>query len=109
MRRRPYTRAEAAARTAEVLAGCPRLLRPKCSYCGDLVTWSEKNFAVYCSSECRRNAEGKRRAERAKAARGRAKCKHCRRRFDAPRRDTRYCSPACRQAAYRARTRAVKR
>jgi hypothetical protein len=58
-------------------------------------------WRVFCSERCRRSvfhAEQKAKREHEPIV-----CPVCRERVDARRRDARYCSPACRQHAYRAR------
>ena len=85
-----------------------------CDGCGRPVAyyrpWRSKRRGprkvVACSQRCAAAAYQRRRAEAARRRWqwGRRKtCAACGVRFDATRRDTRTCSPACRQKAYRAR------
>jgi len=67
--------------------------------------YAEPALRVFCSDRCARttfNAESK--AKR--ADRDPVDCPACGERVDSRRRDSRYCSSACRQRAYRARARA---
>jgi hypothetical protein len=108
--------------------GVRHWLKPEpCAYCGRLVSndresadpkrftqawhyWRKNGSKVvrtFCSEDCRRAvfdilAKAKRLAARADARAGR-KCEDCGETLDADRSDARYCSPACRQRAYRRR------
>jgi hypothetical protein len=57
---------------------------------------------VFCSDRCRRSTFAQERAQ-ARAEREPIDCRACGERLDARRRDARFCSPACRQRAYRLR------
>jgi len=68
--------------------GCRRLLGATC-------VWPE----VHCSPECTRAARNQRR----RITPQQHECATCSKTFTPPRSDGRYCSPACRQRAYRQR------
>jgi len=74
----PYSRCE----------GCGRLL-------GRTNYWPEST----CSDECAQSARNQRR----RVARTERRCEECESVFTPPRADTKYCSSACRQKAYRSR------
>lgn len=69
-----------------------------CTVCGRIVTGRNK----YCSDRCRNDAYLERRRQR-HAASLRKTCAVCGKPFTAKRADAIYCSPACKQAAYRGR------
>lgn len=69
-----------------------------CVVCGRLVTGRKK----YCSQRCVNDAYMERRRQR-HAASLRKTCAVCGKPFTAKRTDAMYCSPACKQAAYRGR------
>ena len=75
-----------------------------CESCGRPVHYrpSYRRRHVLCSSRCAWLAASKRRSATTGAARHKA-CAVCGTVFDPPRADARYCSPACRQRAYRQR------
>jgi hypothetical protein len=70
-----------------------------CGNCGRLF---HALASRYCSDRCANIDRAARRREAREAAR-QCCCERCGHRFTAPRSDARYCSPACRQAAYRQR------
>lgn len=57
----------------------------------------------WCSDRCENAERTERRREAREQARSRHWCRECGERFTPPRADARYCSPACRQKAYRKR------
>lgn len=59
----------------------------------------------FCSEVCGYRYYNRIRNERAAAARAGRECQECGREFDAVRSDQRYCSAACKQRAYRYRSR----
>jgi hypothetical protein len=61
-----------------------------------------KRWVGYCTA-CARDAELARQRARRRARRTDLTCEHCGTVFTPPRSDGRYCSPACRQKAYRRR------
>jgi protein-arginine kinase activator protein McsA len=73
-----------------------------CWHCG-------KEFASfsplrrYCCYRCGNDAYIERRRQRRKEDREGLACQNCSRPFDAKRRDAKFCSNACRQAAHRNR------
>ena len=69
-----------------------------CTVCGRIVTGRKK----YCSYRCRNDAYLERRRQR-HAASLRKTCAVCGKPFTAKRMDAMYCSPACKQTAYRGR------
>lgn len=85
-----------ATRLPDMVDGQTYSLCPVCSrHLGRTNYWP----APYCSPECRRELRNSsRRLERQEH-----KCETCRQPFTPPRADSRYCSPACRQKAYRQR------
>jgi len=60
-------------------------------------------LAAYCSTRCRDLVRRELAAQRRTAERNPVLCAGCHEVMDGPRSDARYCSPACRQRAYRAR------
>jgi hypothetical protein len=74
---------------------------------GTIVGWYM--FASGCSPECsyktrlERRKQLRRLKREARATRERVTCKHCGQPFVPKRDDARYCSAACKQAAYRQR------
>ncbi len=60
----------------------------------------------WCSPRCNQDALNERRRERREAARQKV-CERCGEHFRATRRDARFCSPGCRQAAFRRRVTAA--
>src|SRR5215212_2878966 len=96
------------------LRGEPLHLREtECHYCGRkmvFVTETKYNTPytrrAYCSDACR-DASGER-VKRERAARHRVVCEVCATLFISTRNDARTCSPACRQKAYRQRSRCVR-
>jgi hypothetical protein len=58
---------------------------------------------AFCSEVCAYRFHNRVRDERAAAARAGRSCEQCGETFDATRSDQRYCSPACKQRAYRER------
>lgn len=108
----------------DTLYRCPRPYRSRCERCGlawvfslgrhptyqcggcrrSMVCYSREPWAIhYCSDACRSTAINAHARERRAADREPLDCLVCHERVDAGRRDTRYCSSACRQKAYRAR------
>jgi hypothetical protein len=73
-----------------------------------LYSWGgrEVRWAGYCS-RCASDAENERQRELRRQARANRPCATCGELFTPPRSDGRYCTPACRQRAYRARTKAT--
>lgn len=69
-----------------------------CPVCGRIVTGRKK----YCSQRCVNDAYMERRRQR-HAASLRKTCAVCGKPFTAKRADAMYCSPACKQTAYRGR------
>lgn len=57
----------------------------------------------FCSERCANADRAERRRLARERQRSRCLCAVCGRQFTAPRQDARYCTPACRQKAYRAR------
>jgi hypothetical protein len=79
-----------------------------CAGCERPVYQQRYTPAVYCSERCRwQVANQARRVDRERHRQKR--CAMCRNPFAATRRDSRYCSPACRQRAYRQRRGAEER
>ena len=74
-----------------------------CRHCGRPMSWvgAEVWPGWYCSEACAVQARRERR--RHPRVTTEAPCARCGRRFLATRSDARYCSPACRQKAYRRR------
>lgn len=72
-----------------------------CGHCGNPV---ERLYplARYCKDECREAASEIRRRARLAEARHKT-CGVCGKVFDGPRRDAKFCGPACKQRAYRGR------
>ena len=71
----------------------------RCTGCGRLLARTSFWPARLCSEDCQRTARNtRRRVERAGHT-----CPSCGNAFTPPRADARYCSPACRQKAYRER------
>lgn len=61
-----------------------------------------RRWVGYCPL-CAKDAENARRRDQRRAARSNLPCAVCGQTFTPPRSDAHYCTPACRQAAYRAR------
>ncbi|SRR5712692_7367009 len=80
--------------TPQPCEGCGRPVHYRPSY--------RRRRHVHCSARCAWTATNRRRSTATAAARRKA-CTVCGTVFDAPRRDARTCSPACRQRAYRQR------
>lgn len=78
----------------------------RCAACG---VWTEAGWQTskYCSYECSRVAESKRRRERRKRQRADRVCPVCRKQFTPKRSDGKYCSAVCRQRAFRVTTKRV--
>jgi hypothetical protein len=76
----------------------------ECGWCRRSVSYGGTGAqpAGYCTWWCELSARTQRRLAARRMARQR-RCGHCGDAFTAPRRDAAYCSPACRQAAYRKR------
>ena len=76
----------------------------RCGWCGRQVGYGGMNAQphLYCTRGCELAARTRRRREARELARER-RCGQCGDSFAAPRRDAAYCSPACRQRAYRQR------
>ena len=72
-----------------------------CCQCGRRRYQNVHRLHVYCTEDCERQA----RRERRRRPRGRKPgvCTYCEQPFTASRSDARYCSPSCRQFAYRQR------
>ena len=68
-----------------------------CDYCGRYIVGAAKR---YCSDRCRNDAYMERRRQRHEA-KLRKSCAVCGKAFTAKRADAKYCSPACKQSAYR--------
>jgi hypothetical protein len=80
----------------------------QCSRCSRSFFTHHSGGVLYCSRECQQADRNERRAERRKRERQHhprkpIKCAHCGKRVPPERSTRRYCSDACRQAAYRKR------
>jgi hypothetical protein len=86
-----------------------REIRPSkpCEGCGRLVhdvptySWTKRRTA--CCDECRTKAQAKAARERRTKARGQRQCEDCGETFKPTRTDSKFCSVACKQRAYRKR------
>jgi endogenous inhibitor of DNA gyrase (YacG/DUF329 family) len=81
-----------------------------CVTCGRLVGYRDDGrlyprYYVACSERCRHTAHTAAALAERQAARSQLVCGTCGQTFTAARSDGRYCSPACRQRAYRQRQR----
>ena len=76
----------------------------ECRWCGRSISYGGVSAqpARYCTWACETSARTERRREQRELAR-RCRCGNCGQMFIAPRADARFCSPACKQAAYRKR------
>lgn len=77
-----------------------------CDYCGRRIFSHDRLMpwrAHYCSIECKEDAAIKRRKEKRAEGRKGIKCLNCGKIFTPARNDAKYCSPACKQEAYRIR------
>jgi hypothetical protein len=81
-----------------------------CAHCGRPIR-GRRPQALYCSDQCRLDAQVERRRQRIEEQQGKEPfwrdgrwslcCQRCDKSFWTRRLDAQYCSPACRQAAYR--------
>jgi hypothetical protein len=76
----------------------------QCGWCGRQVGYGGMSAQPhrYCTRSCELAARTRRRREARELARHQ-RCGQCGKPFTAPRQDASYCSPACRQRAYRKR------
>lgn len=72
----------------------------RCPACG---VWMLSRRHRYCSEECGRSAKAARQRKGRERRRSNRRCAECGRRFTPQRADGKYCSPACRQRAFRKR------
>ena len=79
------------------------LYRGDCPVCGRSVVQPHLYGAGTCSEECRHEQTLRRRREIREIRRGKRTCETCGETFIPKRSDSRYCSGACRQKAYRER------
>src|SRR5262249_28786070 len=83
----------------------PLFRKQNCEHCGRPAfipsRWKPKR--VICSSKCRNALKTARAKELRTLRRVERECPICRRKFTPKRIDARYCSGACKQAAYRSR------
>jgi hypothetical protein len=76
----------------------------RCAGCGRTMTFGASHMVVRaCSTACDRVTDNERRRTHRADIRNGATCEQCGSTFDPPRTGARYCKPACRQKAYRAR------
>ena len=73
----------------------------RCEICG--VGMSVKRSGKYCSWQCQNKGYAKQRREQRAERRENITCEICGEAFTPKRADAKYCSPACRQRAYRER------
>jgi len=83
------------------LRGFSRIHKLICSHCGKPV-YSKNPRALYCGYRCRNDAQIAMKARRRELKRFK-RCRTCNKNFQANRKDTVYCSVACKQKAYRER------
>jgi len=83
------------------LRGFSGIYKLICSHCGKPV-YSKSPRALYCGYRCRNDARIARKARRRELKRLK-RCRTCNKNFQANRKDTVYCSVACKQKAYRER------